>query len=90
MPSALNRHRADCRALQTTRHAWFSVVAVTLLLGYAIEASVSAGSAQDPVTTVNDLIGWLDAPETAWVATARLQAVGHAALPLLLQPGRLV
>jgi hypothetical protein len=45
-----------------------------------------AAFAQAP--SPKELVAWLDNRETEWLATAHLQAVPEAALPLLLQPGR--
>lgn len=48
--------------------------------------STRAAFAQTP--SPSELVAELDNPETQWLATAHLQAVPDAALPLLLQPGR--
>ena len=45
-----------------------------------------SAAAQTPSS--DELVAWLENRETEWVATAHLQTVPEAALPLLLQPGR--
>src|SRR5262245_59048830 len=68
-----------------TRSVRATATLVVLLL-----ASAAAAAAQDAqgLLPVEQLVEWLDHPETQWLATARLQQVPQAALPLLLQPGR--
>jgi HEAT repeat protein len=66
--------------LRTCAMIWFS-------LAMASGPYTRAAFAQPP--TPSELVTWLDNPETEWVATARLQAIPDAALPLLLQPGRI-
>ena len=61
---------------------------VSLTLGLTTSSSGSSRQGAEPIPPVEELIALLDAPETQWVATAWLQASPHAALPLLLQPGR--
>ena len=63
-------------------------MAIALVLAAATAARVSAQDAPTVVPPVEQLIEWLDNPETAWAATARLQQVPQTALPLLLRPGR--
>jgi hypothetical protein len=48
----------------------------------------TAASAQSP--TPSELVAALQTRQTAWVATAQLQSMPQAALPLLLAPGGLV
>lgn len=68
------------------RRLWAGVVTAGFMLGLG-SGHIAAG-AQAPAPSVDELIAWLGDPETEWVATAYLQASPGAALPLLLQPGR--
>jgi len=63
-----------------------SAIAATLL--FAAISEPDAASPQASAPGVDELIAWLDTRETEWIATAHLQAMPLAALPLLLQPGR--
>jgi hypothetical protein len=64
-----------------------TATAACLLLTLGIEPSACRARAQG--ASPEELVAWLDSPETEWVATARLQAVADAAIPLLLQPARI-
>jgi hypothetical protein len=66
-------------ALRTCATIWFLV---------ALAGGPNTRSAFAQAPPPGELVAWLDNPETEWVATARLQDVPDAALPLLLQPGR--
>jgi hypothetical protein len=50
--------------------------------------NVAAQDPSGPAPSVQQLVDWLDNPETEWGATARLQEVRQTALSLLLRPGR--
>lgn len=54
----------------------------------ALSGGLSPGPASAQTLSSSELVAELDNPETQWLATAQLQAVPNAALPLLLQPGR--
>ena len=54
----------------------------------ALSAGVCARSAFAQAPSPSELVAGLDNPATEWLATAQLQAFPNAALPLLLQPGR--
>jgi hypothetical protein len=66
--------------------AWQRAMAIIFLIGAV--ATISAQDAPPVAPPVEQLVEWLDSPETEWVATARLQQAPQAALPLLLRPGR--
>lgn len=51
-------------------------------------SGLSTRSAFAQTPSPSELVAELDNPETQWLATAQLQAARDAALPLLLQPGR--
>jgi hypothetical protein len=70
-----------------TRRLWAGIVVAGLLLGLGTGPHIAA-AARAPAPSVDELIAWLDDPETEWVATTYLQAIPRAALSLLLQPGR--
>jgi hypothetical protein len=55
----------------------------------ALSGGLSTRSAFAQTPRPSELIAELDNPETEWLATARLQAIPNAALPMLLQPGRI-
>src|SRR5688500_10630593 len=61
-------------------------IAVWFCLAVSSASHASSPSAQ--TVSPAELVAGLDNPETEWWATAQLQAVPEAALPLLLQPGR--
>src|SRR6266508_2969519 len=72
---------------RTTRSLPPTAMLIALMLSGATP-KVAAQDTPAAAPRVDQLIEWLDAPETQWVATARLQEVPQAALPLLLRPGR--
>jgi len=63
------------------------VAAIILGAGAGI---VAAQDPSDRMPSVQQLVDWLDHPETEWVATARLADVPQKAIPLLLRPDRAV
>ena len=52
-------------------------------------AGVRTQTTPPQAPTPGELVVWLDNRETAWLAATHLQMVGEAAIPLLLQPGRI-
>jgi hypothetical protein len=72
-------------SLSAVRNSICGAVCVLLLLS----GGPQIVSARAQVPSADELVAWLDVPETQWVATAHLQEVPRTALPLLLQPGRI-
>jgi hypothetical protein len=66
-------------------HHWICAAFCVAVLCFGAPGEVAARE-QEPGT--DEIVAWLDLPETQWVATAYLQQVPQTALPLLLQPGR--
>ncbi len=62
--------------------------AIWFLLALSSGLSTRSAFAQTP--SPSELVAALDNPETEWLATAELQAIPNGALPMLLQPGRIV
>lgn len=65
---------------------------VATLAGVLLLGGARMAPAQEPPArvSVEQLVEWLDHPETQWVATARLQETPQAAVAALLRPGRVV
>lgn len=61
---------------------------ITVWLGLGVSTCAHAQPASAQSLTPPEIVAELDDPATAWRATAQVQAIPAAALPLLLQPGR--
>lgn len=81
-------HRMNTHGGQSGRgrREWGGAIVASLVV--MILPTLASTVAQRSTPSAEELIGWLDAPDTAWAASAHLQALPQDALPLLLAPGR--